>query len=649
VVYSGSMRTQDYAALFAEAMKAGQNRDYAKAVELLARIVGSTDRFPQALLYLGRSYHALGDFSRAAQTLNFYIRGRPESVAGRFFLGRAYIALDQFPQAIRHLRKALDLDPAFSPAYGLLGLAYLKAKRPDKAIWQFAKALEIDPQNRRLQVGYLNTALVLAIRLFYRGELLDAARLFTEVLEQRRASILPHLYLASIYRELGKDSLALSHMDAAATISPEDPFLPLQKALILLSQGKKAAAAEEIKAGVRLLKTGVSPASTPEDVLRFITVNLFKERRYRETVFYAAKLLRGAYNDPQLHALVGEAYRNLGDLTKAKNHYLRAIEKDRGSRELRYGLLSVLWEREEWGELLAQAARLIQKDRSDGPGRYFHSLALSRTGAAVEQVLAELQQQVRAHGPDPVLMAELGAAYVRAGMPELAEGWYLRAMKRGSDDPATLLALAGIYEGLGRRDRQADAISRYLELRPFDRAARRGYLRILLELESFPDAAEQIALLLPMEPDNEKLKSTLAVCYRRTGRYADALVLLKDLLARSPRSQEHMKAAIYCLDRMGARAVAIRALESFIQHQGESLSLTLMLGVLRFQDGAHAKAAEIFRKAVSMAPRDWRANRNLGMVYRAMGNNEFSEKFLAKAAQCLAEAEAASSAKPGRG
>ena len=117
----------------------------------------------------------------------------------------------------------MEQDPRFSPAYGLLGLACLKARRPDKAIWWFAKALEIDPQNKRLQVGYLNTALVLAIRLFFRGELVDAARLFTEVLEQRRASILPHLYLASIYRELGKGSLALYHLDAASRISPAGP------------------------------------------------------------------------------------------------------------------------------------------------------------------------------------------------------------------------------------------------------------------------------------------------------------------------------------------------------------------------------------------------------------------------------------------
>ena len=636
------MRAPGYEALLAEAVAAGRKRDYARAVELLTRIAGSTDRFPQALLYLGRAYHAMGEYARATQVLHFYLRGRPESLAGRFFLGRAYLALEAYPAAIRHLKRAVEKDPRFSPAYGLLGLACLKLRKPDKAIWWFAKALEIDPHNTRLQVGYLNTALVLGIRLFYRGDLADAARLFTEVLEQRRGSILPHLYLASIYRDLRKDSLALYHMDAASRISPQDPFLHLQKALILLSQGNKAAAAEEVRSGTALLKASAGPSGSPDDILRFITVNLFKEKRFREAVFYGAKLLKGAYDDPQLHALVAESYRNLGDLLKAKNHYLRAIEKDRASLELRYGLLAVLWERRGFKEVLAEAAHVLQKNRADGTGRYFHGLALARTGAAIEQVLAELQLQVKTHGPDPLLMAELGAAYARGGMPELAEGWYLRVMKVLPEDTETLMSLAGVYEALGKRDRQGEVYQHYLEIQPDNRTVRRQLVHILLEQEAFADAAEHITMLLPREPGNAKLKATLAVCYRRTGKYPEALVLLRDLLAESPKAEDLMKAAVYCLDKMGARAVAVRALESFMKQHGESLSLILMLGVLQFQESLLEKAAATFRAAVSIAPRDWRANRNLGMVYRKMGNDVFAEKFLAKVAEYRAAAEAAS-------
>jgi Flp pilus assembly protein TadD len=243
-------------------------------------------------------------------------------------------------------------------------------------------------------------------------------------------------------------------------------------------------------------------------------------------------------------------------------------------------------------------------------------------------------------------MAELGAAYVRAGLPELAEGWYVRAMKVSTPDADVLLALAGVYESLGRQDRRGETFRAYLEIHPEDRKARRQLVRILLELDAFADAAEQIAKLLPLEPNNVKLKSTLAVCYRRTGKYPEALVLLKDLLSESPASQELIKAAVFCLDKMGARAVGVRALESFMKQHGESLSLILMLGVLHFQADSLSKAAETFRKALSLSPKDWRANRNLGMVYKKMGNDIFADKFLAKASQYRAAVETTASEAP---
>jgi Flp pilus assembly protein TadD len=621
----------NYTELFEEALRAGRDRDYAKAVEILLRIVGSTDRFPQALLYLGRSYHALGEYARAAQALNFFVQQRPGSAAGHFFLGRAYLALESYSMAVRHLRRATEVNPNFSAAFGLLGLAWLKAKRSDKAIWCFARALELDPSNTRLQVGYLNTALVLAIRLFYRGQLVDSARLFMEVLEQRQTSILPHLYLASIYKELGKANASLFHITAASEMSPKDPFLHLQKALILLSQDQKKEAAEELKTGTQLMKSSVSPEGNTRDILRFLTVNLFREGRYREAILYGTRLLKEDYSDPSLHVLVGESYRNLGELGKAKNHFLRAREKDKDSSDIRYGLLGVLWDRGEFEELRKEADHLLQRNPADETARYFHSLALARSSASVQDVLAELQQQVKAHGPDLALMAELAAAYVRAGLPELAEGWYKRVLRISEDDLDAMEALADIYDTLNKPELRRDVLIRYLRLDPDDREARRQLVRLLIRMESFADAAEHITKLLPLEPRNSKLKSTLAVCYRRTGRYAEALVLLRDLLSTDQSSEELIKAAVYCLDKIGARKSGIKAMEGFMKQNGESLSLLLMLGVLHYQENTFDKSAELFRRAVAISPQDWRANRNLGMVYRRMGNSEYADKFLAKA------------------
>ncbi len=634
MLYSGvaaeERGTQEYTIMFQQALEAGKRRDYAKAVELLTRIVSATDRMPQALLYLGRSYHALGELEKAARILDFFVKSCPESAAGHFFLGRSCLALGLYPAAVRHLRESLRLYPSLSQAHGLMGLAYLKARRPERAVDSFRNALALDPKNASLLAGFFNSALVAAIRLFSRGNLDDSARLFNEILAMRPETISAHLYLAAIFRESGKGDLALSHLNAAIAMSPEDPLLHSQKALVLLDQGRKDAAFEELRIGTSGLPSNVRVSGSPEEILRHITIRLFSDGRYKEAIFYALKLLKTTYNDPKLHALVAEAYRNLGDFGRAKNHYTRAMEKDKGSLEIRYGLIAVLWRLEEYEELLSIVRRVLKTNPSDEIALYFRSLALAKVGESPKETAEALQRQIHLKGPDPLLMSALGDTYLKAGVPELAEGWYLRTLKVSKADRRALLSLADIYRSQKKNKREKEIYKRYLGTYPDDRKARRRLTRILLEMESFVDAAEQIVRLLPSEPGNKRLKTVLAMCYRRAGKYSDALLILKDLLRDSPDSEELLKAVVYCLDKLGARNIGIQVIESFMKLHGERLSLVLMLGVLQFHEDAMEKSVQSFRRAISISSRDWKAYRNLGMAYRKMGNKEFAESFLAR-------------------
>jgi Flp pilus assembly protein TadD len=560
-----------------------------------------------------------------------YLRLRPASPAGRFFLGRAFASLGMYVPAIRQLREAVRRSPGFAPAHGLLGFAYLKAHRSEQAVDAFRRALELEPMSKSLLAGYLNAALVAAIRLFYKERLVDAAQLFSEVLRHRNDSIAPHLYLSAIYRELGKGNTALFHLEAASALSPQDPILHLQKALVHLEMGQPKQAQEEIRIGKYFLKSAAQVGASPKEVLTFITVRLFMEGRYKEAVFHATRLLKGNYGDVQLHALVAESYRNLGELAKAKNHYLRAMENDRESPELRYGLLAVLWRLGETEEVLAQARRLLHRDPADAMASYFLGLALSRTQEPTEQAIKVLQDQIRARGPDPLLMSALGSVYHRAGLVELAEGWYQRTLKMDAVDGEAYDALRAIYGELGAKDKERDILVRYLSVYPQDSDARRSLVRLLLEAGEFGGAADEIARLLPLEPRKSKLRPMLALCYRRTGRYPEALVLLRDLLREDPGSEELMKAVVYCLDKIGARNTAFGVLGDFLSRQGEKPGLILMLGVLRFQEGDLERSAEAFRRVIAVAPRNWKAHRNLGMVYRKLGRTDSAETFLARA------------------
>lgn len=633
--------TPDFESLYAEAIAAGRRRDYRRAADLFARVAGATDRFPLALLYLGRSRHALAEHGPAIRALSSFVRRRPGSAAGRLFLGRAHLAVGDATAAVRELAEAVRIRPDLAPAQGLLGLACLRARRFDEALAAFAAARRLAPDDKRLEIGYLNTALVAAVRAFGRGRLVDAARLFSEVLDRRGSFLLPHVYLARIFRELGKDTMALFHLDAACELSPGDPALQLQRAMVLLAMGREKDALEALKVGSYFLKAGENAGRTPAEVQRFLAVELFQKGRWRDAVFHATRLLRADGRDPMLHALVAEAYRALGDLEKARNHYLRALEADREALAPRYGLCAVLWEQGRHADLVVEARKVLRRDPADATARYFESLALARTAPSDPSTLTALQQLIRQRGADPAVMTALGHSYEAVGLSDLAEGWFTRTLRVAPEDLVALRGLGRLYAQAGRSADLGGVYRRLLEAKPDDRKARRGLVHSLLDLGKWDEAAGEIERLLAGGGAPGRLRTTLVHCYRRAGRHADALLVLKELLVERPDAEELVRAALFCLDRLGARGNALRLAARFQKDHGERHDLTLMSGVLWFREGKLEQAAAAFRAAIALAPKDWRAYRNLGMVYRKTGVKEFAEKFLAQGRR-LKKAAAAS-------
>jgi tetratricopeptide (TPR) repeat protein len=324
--------------LYQEALEAGRRRDYPQAVRILQEILVHTDRFPEALLLLGRSYHALRDYARAAQVFQLYLNVSPGSAQGHFFLGRSCFALDLTDLAVHHLRRSVELEPSFAPSLGLLGLAVLKSGRPRLAIGFFEQALKLDPQNPRLFNGYLNSLLTQAIRLFSRRRYEESEQLLLTLERHRPDSLVVQLYLAGIDRESGRLQAALAHLDKASRLAPEDPALYLQKAAIRLQRGETQAALLELSQGFRRLGSSAPPVSDPVELARLAMMILFQNRRHRAALEYARRLLRVSYQDLQAHAVMAECFASLREFGKAANHYRRAMELDPRSLELCYGL-----------------------------------------------------------------------------------------------------------------------------------------------------------------------------------------------------------------------------------------------------------------------------------------------------------------------
>ena len=419
--------------LFDRALEAGRNRDYHQAIDLLQEVLVRSDKFPAALLYLGRAYHASGDLNRAIQALQFFLKLEPDSSEGHFFLGRTYFALGLYGHAFGHLKTSSDLDGSFVPALGLLGLTLLKRGNPQTAISVFERALNLEPDNQRIFTGYLNALLTNGIRLFRHHRYEEARDTLLFIRKHRPDSLVAHLYLASIYRELGDGEHSLFHFEEAGHLAPEDPVLHLQKAILHLQQGNNPAAFDEMTEAMHRLGGQKISTQDIQSLLRLMTIVLYQNQRHREALESARRVLRISYRDGDMHAIMAESFSKLGELNKARNHYLRALDADRNRLEFNYGLAAVLWEQGKYGELSSVLERILRIHPEDEYALYYKALSLPCLVDDVRRTIPVLQEQIRRSGPDPHLMNALGQEYLRADLPDLAEGWFKRTLKRQAD------------------------------------------------------------------------------------------------------------------------------------------------------------------------------------------------------------------------
>jgi tetratricopeptide (TPR) repeat protein len=613
--------------LFGRALEAGRNRDYQLAIELLQEVLVQSDQFPAALLYLGRAYHAAGDFNRAIQALQFYLKLEPDSAEGHFFLGRAYFTLGLLGHAFRHLETSTTLDGSFVPALGLLGLTLLKRGRPQTAISVFERALSLEPGNQRIFTGYLNALLTNGIRLFRRHHYEEARDTLLFIRKHRPDSLVAHLYLASIYRELGDRELSLLHFEEAGHLAPDDPVLHLQKAILYLQQGNNPAAFEEMTEAMQRLGSQKISTQDVQSLLRIMTIVLFQNQRHREALESARRVLRISYRDGDMHAIMAESFSKLGELKKAKNHYLRALDTDKNRLEFNYGLAAVLWEQGDYEELSSVLDRILRLHPEDEYALYYRALSLPCLVDDVRQTISALQEQIRRSGPDPHLMNALGQEYLRADLPELAEGWFKRTLKRAADFEQALAKLIEVYVRLEDKSKLLRAYADYLKAYPHNLELRKSYAHQLYDQGIYAKACTQLEMILPREPKNTDFRIMLAHSYRQTAKYPEAILLYRELLLESPRELELVKPLVICMERSGKRETVILLLEKAIKLFKEDVWLQHRLGSLYMAEGRLEKAAQTFRSVIGLAPQDWQAYGSLGELYRKMGNNEFAERF----------------------
>ena len=388
---------------------------------------------------------------------------------------------------------------------------------------------------------------------------------------------------------------------------------------------------KEIKYISVLLNTNANMGQNPEELYRILINVLFEQKKYHETIYYAEKLLKKNYHQSHLHSIIAEAYRNIGDFKKARNHFIRAVNDNRKIIEYHYGLSMVLWQMKAYKELQKELDIILYKNPKDEIARYYYALVLAKTGADKTTTLSHLQVEVKKHGPDPELMCSLGTQYLKLDLPELAAGWFERTLKLDPACKEALLSLISISAKTGETIKQFSYLQQYLKVFPNDIPVKKKYIKLLLKTGRYGEAAKQIMEILPIETENMKLKETLAVCYRKEGNFFDALLIYMELLRKNPKSGRLLQAVSFCKIQLGATEDAIRLLEKASSFVKNNSTLLLTLGALYYRTQNYEEALRVLRKVTEVSPRSWQAYEGLSRVYNRLGNKIFADKFKERA------------------
>lgn len=653
---------------FALARKAGKKRDYKKAIAILedlaARGMGdsSAGGNPEVYLYLSRAWHAEKMYSRAAVCARSFLAECPKSGAGWFFLGRTLFSDGIFDRAAHAFQKSISFNPESVDARTLLGMTLLRSRKTALAKAVFEEALALAPDDARLNQGYLNALFVEAVHTYKKGDAESARQMLTFLINNDIDGVVPRLYLAHALRDLEYLPEALSQYEAAIQFAPEDEALRWYPVSILLEMGDTEKAAELMAA---LGQEPAAGAMSDRMVKLLIIKNHLEQEEWANAAQAARSCIQTYGSDAQVHALMGEAQRNLGNREKSLNHFKRALELDRENPSPHYGIMMLFLADHDWKALLGELARAERAKCDADIIAYYRVLCEANLDADPATLLPAIQELVHEHGAVSELVVALARTYFRLGFADLATGWYRKAIEIEEDNEEAYLGYIACCEeteadsggdsaGTGKtagKGKQGVALSgayRSYLARWEDNADIRGdFIRYLVEREQWEEAADQSEILSGQNPAAVSDRQ-LALYRRKAGQYRKAAILYRKLLRAKPDDRLYLANLVLCLDRMGESESALRLIRGanhLIKSDADSM---LIEGYLCMRTGDDEAALTVLRKVIDRFPNDVRGWEQIAAIYTKRGVTGMAATYAQKARDLGSQKAAPVKSRPGR-
>jgi tetratricopeptide (TPR) repeat protein len=553
-----------------------QNREFAKATDLLKALVAERPESSQAHFHLGLLYvqnrkqadidAAITEFettlrldphlndarlalatalidagnnSDASPVLKEYLRNAPRASRGYYEQGLAYGGLDQWNDALRSLRHAVLLDPGSYDARFALGSALAHVGDTGEAVTQFRVAA-------RLNSGAPEVHQQLAILL-------------------KKAQ-------PALAREESAKYKALQ----SAAGNPEQAAHWTEKANQFLTTGNPADAGESYRKALQF---------DPENPQLHFNLSLALDR-LGDRKGERAELEKAIRLDPRL----GPAHNQLG-LLALEDHQLREAEKefkialqiDPESAEAQNNLGILYNQQEKYSEAAAMFRHAIENDPKFSRAYVNLGLTLARNGD-YGQAEQNFQSASRTDPQNAGAYSAFGMLQAKTGHGAEAVANFRKAVNlqpNSADAHLNLgIALADQYDAPGAFKEFADAV----QLDPNSAAAHYNLGRYYYQTGKGEDARRELATACRLQADFPSALYFLALVEKQSNQIQHSTELLRTLVKLEPANADAQYLLGQNLERLGEANDAIehwkRAIQADPNHSQALYNLARVLNKL---------------------------------------------------------------------
>lgn len=491
----------------------------------------------QDALDLGTRLYKNEDYKEALEAFKKAAESDPALLKAWENLGWAHHKLSQNQDAITIWDTLLKIKPEQTPLLNQIGIIYFESGSWEKAIQRFEESLKITPKQTDIEFR-------LALAYVALGQPDKAASIYKNIFKEVPDNAKAVLHLAALYEKQNQPEKAIALLkERIAASEKTSPLLRPHLGRLLARKAENAYKKEAYEDSEALYREAIDWEPTQVQYLANLGWALRKKGATEQAITYWNTALALSDNAEEIHHSLADAYFELGEDEKAREHYQSAWAQGRDEATILHRLGEIAFRKKDPATALGLLSSLLEKMGEDEVWANRVS-GLFVQYDYVDQGFIFLKNRLKTGTkPERLSKAMIKLYSAQATEAAQAEQWdkaitaYQEILLIDAQHGQTLRDLGWIYWRKAAWHETEQTWLAYRTVYPNLPEPYRLLTRLYLQTKNYPEAIKMTQESLKIFPDQPDLKLSLAKAQFWDHQFLEAKRSAKTLAAAYP---EHL-------------------------------------------------------------------------------------------------------------